>query len=101
MEQPDVEQTHIDNNLEEIKERYGYTDDIKSFDKEQLISVILALYNDLKNSSDTNNEALDLLTSIKTNLADMRYDITNIRYSVSKINDTDKKSDSEEIKFFY
>ena len=100
MEQPDVEQTHIDNNLEEIKERYGYTDDIKSFDKEQLISVILSLYNDLKKSSDTNNEALDLLTSIKIRLDDMKYDITDIRYSTSKINDIYDTLNLEDIKLF-
>ena len=100
MEQPDVEQTHIDNNLEEIKERYGYTGDIKSFDKERLISVILSLYNDLKNSSDTTDETLDLLTSIKIRLDDMKYDITDIRYSTSKINDIDDKLNLEDIKLF-
>lgn len=106
MEQPDVEQMHIDNNLEEIKERYGYTDDIrdiKSYDKEQLLSIILSLYDDLKDlkkSSDTNNEALDLLTSIKIRLDDMKYDITDIRYSTSKINDIDDKLNLEDIKLF-
>ena len=98
MEQPDVEQKHIDNNLEEIKERYGYTDDIKSLDKEQLISIILALYNDLKNPSEVSDEALDLLTSIKIRLDDMKYDITDIRYSTSKINDIDDKLNLEDIK---
>ena len=98
MEQPDVEQKHIDNNLEEIKERYGYTDDIKSLDKEQLISIILALYNDLKNPSEVSDEALDLLTSIKIRLDDMKYDITDIRYSASKINDIDDKLNLEDIK---
>ena len=100
MEQPDVEQKHIDNNLEEIKERYGYTDDIKSLDKEQLISVILSLYNDLKNPSNTPDEALDLLTSIKIRLDDMKYDVTDIRYSTSKINDIDDKLNLEDIKLF-
>ena len=100
MEQPDVEQKHIDNNLEEIKERYGYTDDIKSLDKEQLISVILALYNDLKNTSEVNDEALDLLTSIKIRLDDMKYDVTDIRYSTSKINEIDDKLNLEDIKLF-
>ena len=98
MEQPDVEQKHIDNNLEEIKERYGYTDDIKSLYKEQLISIILALYNDLKNPSEVSDEALDLLTSIKIRLDDMKYDITDIRYSTSKINDIDDKLNLEDIK---
>ena len=98
MEQPDVEQKHIDNNLEEIKERYGYTDDIKSLYKEQLISIILALYNDLKNPSEVSDEALDLLTSIKIRLDDMKYDITDIRYSASKINDIDDKLNLEDIK---
>ena len=100
MEQPDVEQKHIDNNLEEIKERYGYTDDIKSLDKEQSISVILALYNDLKNTSEVNDEALDLLTSIKIRLDDMKYDVTDIRYSTSKINEIDDKLNLEDIKLF-
>lgn len=100
MERPDVEQTQIDNNLEEIKERYGYIDDIKSLDKEQLISIILSLYNDLKNPSNVNDEALDLLTSIKIRLDDMKYDITDIRYSTSKINDIDDKLNLEDVKLF-
>lgn len=100
MYQPDIEQTHIDNNLEEIKERYGYIDDIKSLDKEQLISIILSLYNDLKNPSEVSDEALDLLTSIKIRLDDMKYDITDIRYSTSKINDIDDKLNLEDIKLF-
>lgn len=101
MKQSDAEKIKLyaDENLDEIKERYGYTDDIRSFNKEQLISTIIALYKDLKRASDTNDEALDLLTSIKTHLDSMSYDIMDIRCSTSK-NSNEEKLNIKDINLF-
>lgn len=98
MEKPDIENIYS-NIFDEIKDKYGYANDIKSFDKEQLISVICALYEDLKNTKrekDTSDEILDLLTSIKTCLDSMSYDITDIRHSTSK-NGNDAKLNTKDI----